>query len=492
MGFRVRIAPGIRVGVSSRGIRTSVGPRIARVHVGGGRTGFSTGVGPISYYKSVGGSSSRSSSSGSSSSYSGASFRTQDSKAQARHDIEAILNKWTKAHEKNFAAAARKLAKLDPTTPLEELFEEEKAKALAGIGFFKFKERKEAKALATRIAGERKVALEQAALAKQAEEQAEFDLVWKNLSDGDPSEVYTAITDAFDDNASKSAVIDIDGEHVTLMVLVPGVGALPDYDWTYTAAGNLSVRKMTVGSRNNYYYDLIGSQVLATLKEAFAVAPSVKEATVVVIRSRDDQHPELGADCISCVTVSRTRMNQELGKNQTGPTAVLHAASKNGWSLNMNSKMVISPINLKTEPDIKKLLDALEFGELEHAQETQSHIGVKVATAKSTSTKKAVPKKSPPSYDYDEVYESKTSAADIDLEVRAMDLALRNKFLTETSLQSELSLSEKEAKQMLDFLEMAQVLGKPKSDGKYACVISSDQRPNYLEDIHGSISFRSF
>ena len=34
MGFSVKIAPGVRVRASSRGVRTSIGPRVARVHVG--------------------------------------------------------------------------------------------------------------------------------------------------------------------------------------------------------------------------------------------------------------------------------------------------------------------------------------------------------------------------------------------------------------------------------------------------------------------------
>src|SRR3954470_19384350 len=57
LGFSLKLAPGVRVRASSRGIRTSVGPRAARVHVGGGRSGFSTGVGPVGYYTSVSGSS---------------------------------------------------------------------------------------------------------------------------------------------------------------------------------------------------------------------------------------------------------------------------------------------------------------------------------------------------------------------------------------------------------------------------------------------------
>ena len=49
-----KIAPGVRVSASSRGLRTHLGPRVARVHVGGGRTGVSTGGGPFTAYESLG------------------------------------------------------------------------------------------------------------------------------------------------------------------------------------------------------------------------------------------------------------------------------------------------------------------------------------------------------------------------------------------------------------------------------------------------------
>jgi hypothetical protein len=56
MGFSFKVAPGVRIRASSRGVRTSVGPRAARVHFGSGRTGISTGAGPVSFYSSLGGS----------------------------------------------------------------------------------------------------------------------------------------------------------------------------------------------------------------------------------------------------------------------------------------------------------------------------------------------------------------------------------------------------------------------------------------------------
>jgi hypothetical protein len=50
----IRVTPGVRVRLTSRGVRTSIGPRVARLHVGAGRTGVSTGAGPVTAYTSAG------------------------------------------------------------------------------------------------------------------------------------------------------------------------------------------------------------------------------------------------------------------------------------------------------------------------------------------------------------------------------------------------------------------------------------------------------
>jgi Protein of unknown function (DUF4236) len=54
MGFSFKVAPGVRIRASNRGLRASVGPRVARVHVGAGRTSMSSGLGPVSLYHTVG------------------------------------------------------------------------------------------------------------------------------------------------------------------------------------------------------------------------------------------------------------------------------------------------------------------------------------------------------------------------------------------------------------------------------------------------------
>src|SRR5215217_7153500 len=107
MGFSVKIAPGVRVRASSRGIRTSVGPRAARLHVGAGRTGFSTGVGPVSAYMSLSSSRPRTSTRGA-----GTSQRAlaQAAKAQQADQLRMALDNILNLHRQDFPTAERPIA----------------------------------------------------------------------------------------------------------------------------------------------------------------------------------------------------------------------------------------------------------------------------------------------------------------------------------------------------------------------------------------------
>ncbi|HUY51695.1 MAG TPA: DUF4236 domain-containing protein [Streptosporangiaceae bacterium] len=53
MGIYLKLLPGVRVRLSRRGTRWSVGPRAARLHFGAGGKGVSTGAGPFSLYRAL-------------------------------------------------------------------------------------------------------------------------------------------------------------------------------------------------------------------------------------------------------------------------------------------------------------------------------------------------------------------------------------------------------------------------------------------------------
>jgi hypothetical protein len=101
------------VRASSRGIRTSIGPRAARVHIGGGRTGISTGAGPVSLYTSIGGGSRRGGSSPQAAYQ--RQLAQQDRASMAQHLAESFL-RILNLHRVDFPLAQRPVAP-EPTTP---------------------------------------------------------------------------------------------------------------------------------------------------------------------------------------------------------------------------------------------------------------------------------------------------------------------------------------------------------------------------------------
>ena len=354
MGFGIRIAPGVRVRVSSRGVRTSVGPRIARVHVGAGRTGFSTGIGPISYSTSIGGS--RSYSSGGSGSYtrSYGPTPTQANKQAEAQAIEARIKALTEAHKQIFDPATPMVAGRQSTPTVKALQAQFAKIELEGIGFFRFAERKAAKQEALLKAEKEKARLEKIQDGLQAAAQKVLDEEWNLLLKNDPATVMSVLTEAFGDNEAKAAVLDVKGDAVSVMVAAPDLTVLPERDWSFTSAGNLSVKKMTAKDRDSYYFDLVFSQLVATLNEAFAVAPGISEINLVLVRNK--VHPKLGTlelECLGFGTASKSKLENAL--KEPFPFGILQAAT-GFWENSIDGNLKLKAVDLSHEPNIKKLL----------------------------------------------------------------------------------------------------------------------------------------
>ena len=246
MGFSVKIAPGVRVRASSRGVRTSIGPRAARVHVGGGRTGFSTGVGPVSLYTSGGSTRRTSSSHGRGQSI--ASLQRQAAAAQKAEEAQrlaAIFREILSVHQQEFPPAERPVAP-SPVLPDEsKIRSEHERAALRGIGLFKRAERTAAKQRAVAAAASDLAALKRQAEMDAARAQAALDQQWQQLLSNDPDTVIATLVEAFEDNEAPSAPIGVVGDEVSLVVLAPPQSAVPERMPGTTQAGNLTLRKLS-------------------------------------------------------------------------------------------------------------------------------------------------------------------------------------------------------------------------------------------------------
>ncbi len=250
MGFSVKIAPGVRVRASSRGVRTSIGPRAARLHIGSGRTGISTGVGPVGFYTAVGGTRRRTGSGGRSPSL--ASLQRQAAAAQKAEEAQrlaAIFTEIVNVHRQEFPPAQR------PVAPRPELPDEGKLRsrheheALQGIGLFKRAERAAARQHAAEAASAELAALRQQAETETAQAQTELDKQWAQLLANDPDTVIVTLSEAFEDNEAPAAPIAVEGDEVSLTVLVPTDSAVPERMPDTTPAGNLTLRKLPKAER---------------------------------------------------------------------------------------------------------------------------------------------------------------------------------------------------------------------------------------------------
>jgi hypothetical protein len=282
MGFSMKLAPGVRIRASSRGVSAGVGPRAARVHVGTRGVGVSTGIGPFGAYQHLG---------GRSRSYS--SQRTayeRDLRQQARlEEVQGVANLMIAftathgdAHQHQFSLAERPIAPERESPDLNALEREERDRQLAGISVFKRKQRLDARASAERSAQQRAAEQRSLADAERADEQQQLDAAWQALLARDPEAVLATLEAAFADNDAPAAAIDCDGDGVSLVVRILPVDAIvPERVPTTTPTGRPTARRLNKTERNQLYSMAVLAHSLVTVKEALAVAPTIQRATVI-------------------------------------------------------------------------------------------------------------------------------------------------------------------------------------------------------------------
>lgn len=118
------------------------------------------------------------------------------------------------------------------------------------------------------------------------EEQARLDSEWQRLTNNDPPTVLAALEAAFEDNQAPAAPINCEGAEVTLMMLYESPDLVPDRKLALTPSGKPTLHKRNKTERNELYAASLASNVLATAKEAFAVAPAISRVVTMVVRIR--------------------------------------------------------------------------------------------------------------------------------------------------------------------------------------------------------------
>ena len=443
-----KVAPGVRVRASSRGISAGIGPRAARVHVGTRGVGVSSGVGPLSTYSNLsGGRGNRGSTSrGRRASYGGATkasiaAREREAKAVAREaDIDrvaALERALISVHSASFPEAERVTLPppdaVDPQ-PIEteravaagipqlvesagggevppvaadpepvdcyELMREHRKRARAGIPFWNIRDQiaaardadakaetaaeaetkrrseeqrreqdrlndlwSQLQATRSRVADEVVLAVDaekKRRAEERASEQTALDDEWQRLNANDPSVTLSVLEEAFADNEAPAAAIDCDGNRTTVvMQFVPPEAIVPERKPARTPTGKRTLKKRTKTEINALYLETLGSNVLATVKETFAVAPGTDIVQMLVVRRETDKKRAGELAAIYVGDFDRVSYAGASGARKAGRTLELAAESM----LNLKGKTeVVSPIDLAGEEDLASVLAEVENG----------------------------------------------------------------------------------------------------------------------------------
>lgn len=361
------MAPGVRVRVSSRGVRASVGPRGARVHVGGGRTGVSTGVGPVTLYSGLG-SSRTGGRSRSTASSSAATYRRQlaaaqrsarlEEQAAAARQAQAALLELTSAHLTAFVPAQRPLAP-DPFNLDEAAVAEHFRQAhLSGVSRLDRAARRAGTAAADLQTREYLAHARANAGAHRSHMQAALDGEWQLLVGGDPGKVLEVVADALADNGAVATPVDSNGTAISIVMIAPPESDLPDVRPHQNASGAWTTKKMTAAERNELYLDILCSHVLTTVKETFAVAPSLVETAIAVVR---DEAPMGMPDWkVLCVVETDRQRIGHLGTEVAAPAHhLLNALADVEIRFRSNSVKIL-PLNPRQSGAAADILERLD------------------------------------------------------------------------------------------------------------------------------------
>jgi len=303
-----KIAPGVRVSASSRGVRTSIGNNSARVSFGSGPSYASAKVagvrvsqrGSSAGLKKSPGGSKRPSVEGQRPPTVAELERTQRRSAleDEIEELTRIENALVTQHHEHYEPAARIMVPAPQVTDVETLSAAREVEALQGISIFRRSARKLARAEATKAALIEAQRIDSSNQALHLERQAESDKAWELLRAHDPEAVRGAFEVAFRGGATRATCVEAGSEgskpYANVILVVGSVTDIPEKKPAVTPAGKPTTKKRTKTERNALHVEALGSTVLSVVRRSFAVVPTLETLRIAVLRH--DRSDVVGED----------------------------------------------------------------------------------------------------------------------------------------------------------------------------------------------------
>lgn len=346
------LAPGIQVHASSDGLRTNLGPRARIVYVGRKHANHASSTAPLTFYTP-------SQAEPQQPSYLAPEWSPAADKAQQAQALAVAIDSILKLHQWDFPQAQKTVLSYPSPPDHAAILRRRTNDALARVSIFRRSTRKAAKTaaiLATRMECDELLAAGQA---QHAAIQAEIDQLWQRLITNDSDVLLGVLSHTFHTSTAAVAPLGVANSEAQLAVLVPNPSAVPERHPTTTAAGNLSLKKFTKGEAADLYKHLVAGIMLGTVKQAFAVAPSIDAVGIIAVRSTAaDAYGSASQEAIAAAQFKRAAL---AGVRWTGADSVtiLNDSSHELVIRTAGPNKALVPLDLKREPEIASLLDTV-------------------------------------------------------------------------------------------------------------------------------------
>ena len=280
-------------------------------------------------------------------------------KAQQAHVLASAIQGIRELHHREFPLVHRLVVPYPLRPDHAAILRRRMNDALAGVSIFRRSTRKAAQAAAVLATRMECYELQAAGQAQHTAVQQEADKLWQRLITNDPDVVLAVLSQAFQTSSANAAPLGVWDAEAHLVLLAPDLAALPERHPTTTAAGNLSLKKFTKGEMADLYKQLVAGLVLATAKEAFAVAPGLTEIRIVSLRNTPaDACGKIRPESILAARVARRALN---GVQWTMADAliILSEISSELITRSAGPSKAFAPLDLKKEPEIARLIDVV-------------------------------------------------------------------------------------------------------------------------------------
>jgi len=160
---------------------------------------------------------------------------------------------------------------------------------------------------------------------------------------------------AFEDNEAPAVPIDCHADEAAIVMVYPDIGQIPESKPAVTSSGKPTTQKRTKTERNELYAQSLASNVLATVREAFAVAPGLAKVAVLTV-CKDDSMGGIPMVTALCAVAFDRPLVDRFDWSRLDPLRTLELGEPCLWNRGGRTAE-LAPLDLTGEPEIAQVLE---------------------------------------------------------------------------------------------------------------------------------------